>query len=73
MPRFRGLTEVIRDQTKDILKDYQPDMPAASPLAAITGANLPFDRDRPAPTGILRWGFSTWGVDGVVSESKPKV
>lgn len=72
MPRFRGLTEVIQDQLKEFRKDLTVDVSQASPFSVIQGSNIPFPREQDASRGVLRWGFSTWGIETVTTEDKPQ-
>ena len=69
MPRFRGLSEVIREQIRREVT--QVDIPDASPLAAHTSNVIPFELPSEGEQ-VQRWGFSTWGVEPITSVYKPQ-
>lgn len=67
--RFRSLSEALRTQLKDNPPVTQ--VPSGSPLApmfSIVQVTIP------SPTeAVLRWGFSTWGIEPVTGYLFPNV
>jgi hypothetical protein len=71
MARFRGLTEAIRAQIKEAQRETRNAVPAASPFAILFGNHEAERPESPNEDNVLRWGFSTWGVEMVTAEYKP--
>ncbi len=71
MARFRGLTEAIRTQIREIQSEDRSSVSAASPNAVLLGDQEPERAESANEDNVLRWGFSTWGVEPVTAEYKP--
>lgn len=71
MARFRGLTEAIRAQIREVQREDRSSVSAASPFAVLFGDQEPERPESPNEDNVLRWGFSTWGVEMVTAEYKP--
>jgi hypothetical protein len=72
MPKFISLqsvvTEKLREQKNNMEAGVSFRSPVSNQLQIGRLKNTNFDEE----TGILRWGFSNWGVEKVTSEYKPR-
>jgi hypothetical protein len=69
MPRFRGLSEVIRFHVENLVPAQ--DIPQALPLSLQMGQGKLLREDRTETKRVLRWGESTWGVEHATSYMFP--
>lgn len=69
MPHFRTLSEAIIFQVERVAPKIS--ISPASPLAVLTGQNLPVFQADNSQAGVLRWGASTWGIEPVTNLYKP--
>lgn len=69
MPRFRGLSEVIRFHVENLMPPQE--IPQALPLSLQMGQGKTFREDRTETKRVLRWGESTWGVESATSFEFP--
>ncbi len=72
MPRFRVLSDVIRDVSGELLSAQAPTLPTASTIALQSGQALPPLAPETPQTNVLRWGFSTWGIEPVIGVAFPE-
>jgi len=73
MPKFIGLTDAIQNNIAEALNNLpapSPGSPLATSFNSFTTVNEPIDNTE---TGVLRWGFSVWGVNPVTKYYKPNV
>lgn len=66
--RFKGLSEIINDRISEYASDTK--IPYGTPESVIEGQFV-YLAQNDSPTGILRWGFSKWGIDPVIGVSLP--
>jgi hypothetical protein len=71
MAKFRGITEAIRAQIREVAREDRSSVSPASPFAVLFGDQEPERPDGPTDDNVLRWGFSTWGIEKVTAEYKP--
>ena len=71
MARFKGLTDAIRTQLREIQREDRSSVSAASPNSVLFGDQEPEKPESANEDSVLRWGFSIWGVEAVTSEYKP--
>lgn len=69
MPRFRGLSEVIRFHVENLVPTQE--IPQALPLSVQMGQGKVLREDRTETKRVLRWGESTWGVEQATSFEFP--
>ena len=69
MPRFRGLSEAIRYHVKQL--NTPLDIPPSSALSLDVGAQELTTFSGDVSPSVLRWGFSTWGIERVINKYKP--
>ena len=72
MPKFVSLQSVIVEKLREQKNNMEAGVSFRSPVSnqlqigRLTNTNL--DEE----TGILRWGYSNWGIEKVTSEYKPR-
>ena len=69
-PNFRSLDEIISYHIERL--NTAREIPMGSPDAVLNATSQPFINSASQVTGVLQWGFSTWGVEPVIGIDAPQ-
>lgn len=67
---FWSLDEIISRHIER--RSSTNEVPMGSPSAISTAKNQPFISSTQRVSGVLQWGFSTWGVEPVIGVDAPQ-
>lgn len=72
MPKFISLQSVISERLRDQKNTLESGVSFRSPVSNQLQIGRLKNTLIDEPAGVLRWGYSNWGVETVTSEYKPR-
>ena len=72
MPKFISLQSVVTEKLREQKSNMEAGVSFRSPVSNQLQIGRLNNSIIDEETGILRWGYSNWGVEKVTSEYKPR-